>query len=72
MASVKLIGLGYTDVEQKVPAGHPWTVRYGIADGPHEWDFSESRQPKVFMHVFISPSSHNESGYLKDIKGYLS
>ena len=72
MASVKLIGLGYTDVEQKVPAGHPWTVRYGIADGPHEWDFSGSRQPMVFMHVLISPSSHNESGYLKDIKEYLS
>ena len=72
MASVKPIGLGYTDVEQKVPVGHPRTVRYEITDDPHEWDFSGSRQPKVFMSVFISLSSHNESGYLKDIKGYLS
>ena len=72
MASVKPIGLGYTDAEQKVPAGHPRMVRYGITDGPHEWDFIGSRQPKVFMSVFISLSSHNESSYLKDIKGYLS
>ena len=72
MASVKPIGLGYTDAEQKVPAGHSRMVRYGIVDSPHEWIFSGSRQPMVFMHVFISPSSHNESGYLKDIKEYLS
>ena len=72
MVSVKPIGLGYTDAEQKVPAGHSRTVCYEIADGPHEWDFSGSRNPKVFMHVFISPSSHNKSRYLKDIKGYLS
>jgi len=72
MASVKPIGLGYTNAEQKVSAGHSRTVFYEIAVGPHEWDFSGSRQPMVFMHVFISPSSHNESGYLKDIKEYLS